>query len=113
MKTDKKHQVIYDAVFSNKGFSDSHYEFFIKNVNQVVPSGRYVLIALYSSDAEALVHIEDLRKSITSVQDVKDRCLEIMLKKYLFDIRAYLENEFTLIDVGPRDNYTYILLQKK
>ena len=107
------HQVIYDAVFSNAGFSDSHFNFFINNVNRYVGKGRYVLIALYGSDADALVPIEDLRKSVTSVQDIKDRGLEIMLKKYLFDIRAYLDFDFELVKYGPKDNYTYLLMKKK
>ena len=106
-------QMIYDAVFSINGFSDSHFNFFINNVNRSVEKGRYVMIALYGSDAEALVPIEDLRKSITSVQDVKDRSLEIMLKKYLFDIRAYLDFDFELVEYGPKDNYSYILLKRK
>jgi hypothetical protein len=106
-------QMIYDAVFSNSGFSDSHFNFFINNVNRYVQKGRYVMIALYGSDAAALVPIEDLRKSITSVQDVKDRSLDIMLKKYLFDIRAYLDYDFELVKYGPKDNYTYILMKKR
>lgn len=107
------YQVIYDAVFSDKGFSNAHFEFFINNVNRSVQKGRYVMIALYGTDANALVSIEELRKSITSVQDVKDRLLEIMLKKYLFDIRAYLDFDFDVVDYGPKDNYTYILLKKR
>ena len=109
----KKSQVIYDSVFSIAGFSDAHFNFFVNNVNKAVKKDRYVLIALYGSDAAALVPIEDLRKSITSVQDIDNRCLEILLKKYLFDIRAYLDYDFNFEKLWSQDNYTYILLRRK
>ena len=70
-------------------------------------------MALFASDADSLVPIQDLRKSITSVQDIEDRRLEILLKKYLFDIRAYLDFDFILDKYWTKDNYTYILLRRK
>lgn len=109
----KKNQVIYDSVFSAAGFSNAHFEFFVNNVNKAVKKDRYVLIALYGTDADALVHIEDLRKSITSIHDVDKRTLDILLKKYLFDIRAYLDYDFDFEKLWAQDNYTYILLRRK
>ena len=109
----KRNQVVYDAVFSNAGFSDAHFEYFVNNVNGTVEKDRYVLMALFASDADSLVPIQDLRKSITSVQDIEDRRLEILLKKYLFDIRAYLDFDFILDKYWTKDNYTYILLRRK
>ena len=109
----KKNQVIYDSVFSAAGFSNAHFEFFVNNVNKAVKKDRYVLIALYGTDADALVHIEDLRKSITSIRDVDKRTLDILLKKYLFDIRAYLDYDFDFEKLWAQDNYTYILLRRK
>ena len=94
-------------------FSDAHFNFFVDNVNKSIEKDRFVLIALFGSDAEALVPIEDLRKSITSVQDAESRCLEILLKKYLFDIRAYLDYDFNLVNAWSKDNYTYLLLKRK
>ena len=109
----KKGQVIHEKVFSDVGFSDAHFNFFVDNVNKSIEKDRFVLIALFGSDAEALVPIEDLRKSITSVQDAESRCLEILLKKYLFDIRAYLDYDFNLVNAWSKDNYTYLLLKRK
>ena len=108
-----KSQVIHEKVFSDLGFSEAHFKFFVENINKSVEKDRFVLLALFGSDAKALVTIEDLRKSITSVQDVESRCLEILLKKYLFDIRAYLDYDFNLVKAWSKDNYTYILLKRK
>lgn len=113
MKSAQKYKLIHDVVFSNFGFSKSHFEYFVNNVNAKVPKGRYVLIALFSTDAQALVPIEELRKSITSVQDIKDRCLEIMLKKYLYDITAYLAYDFELVRAEPKETYSYLLYKRK
>lgn len=106
-------QLLYDSVFSNSGFSDAHFNYFTTNVNNTVEKGRYVLIALYGTDADAVVKIEDLRKSVTSVTDVEDRIVEILLKKYLLDIRAYLDIDFYFEKAWSEDNYTYLLMRKK
>lgn len=108
-----KAQILYDRVFSNFGFSESHFRYFTSNVNNNIEKGRYVLLALYGSDADAVVKVEDLRKSITSVQDVENRIVEIMLKKYLLDIRAYLDMDFYFESAWSKDNYTYLLFRKK
>ena len=39
--------------------------------------------------------------------------IDILLKKYLFDIRAYLEYDFYLEKAWSKDAYTYILLRRK
>ena len=55
---------IYDAVMSNNVFSRNFFDYFTKNVNETVPKGRYVLIALYGSDADNITDIQTLRNSI-------------------------------------------------
>ena len=112
-KNPDKDRVIYDSIFSDKGFSDNHYEYFQTNVIDAVKPGRYVLIGLYGTDAQQLVTLEELRKSVTSLQDIKDQRVKILLQKYLYDIRAYLDNSFDFLGNYTQDNYTYLLFQKR
>lgn len=112
-KNTDKDRVIYDSIFSDSGFSLNHYEYFKTNVVDAVKSGRYVLLALYGTDAQNLVTLEELRKSVTSLQDIKDQRVKILLQKYLYDIRAYLDNDFDFLGNYTQDNYTYLLFQKR
>ncbi len=113
MDKEAKYRVIYDAIFADSGFSQNHYEYFKKNVIDQVESGRYVLLALYASDSSSLVTLPELKKSISSIQDIKDNCLEVMLKKYLYDIRYYLTYDFNFLGLQNIDNYMYLIFQKK
>ncbi len=108
-----KDKIIYDSIFSDSDFSQAHYMYFKNNVVDSVESGRYVLIGLYGDDVDQLVLLEDLRKSITSLQDIKYNRVKIMLQKYLYDIRVYLEKDFNFLDSYRVNNYTYLLYQKR
>jgi hypothetical protein len=113
MSKDVKYSLIYDIVHSNNGFSENHFKYFINNVNATVPSGRYVMIALYGDDANALVPLDVLKNSVQSLKDVKSDILSIMLKKYLVDVVAYLEFDFKFVKRYTKGNYTYLIFQKK
>ena len=113
MNKDSKYGVIYDAVFADKCFSDNFVEFFLDNVNNNVASGRFVLIALYGEDSSQLVPLETLRNSVKYITDVKNSTVEILLKKYLYDIRFLLEKDFTFLNMYQKDNFTYLLYQKR
>ncbi|MCM1338436.1 MAG: glycosyltransferase family 39 protein [Muribaculaceae bacterium] len=108
-----KYGVIYDAVFSDLIFSKNFFEFFNDNVINNIDSGRFLIIALYDSDGENVVPLEELRKSVTDITAVKNHTVEIMLKKYLYDIVFLIERDFDLVNMYKKDNYTYILYRKK
>lgn len=108
-----KYGVIYDAVFADKIFSKNYHEYFVKEVNDTVPSGRFVLLALYGADASSVVPMQDTRRSITSIQDVKNRTLSIMLEKYLYDMGYILGEDFVPVTNYTKGNYTYFLFKKK
>jgi hypothetical protein len=112
MATNDKYKLVYDIIRLNRDFSDTHYYYFKNNVTDKIDSGKYILIALYGTDSNALVNLEELKQAASSVQKVKDNFLEIMLKKYLYDIRLYLSQDFNLIKTYQKGNYTYLLLQK-
>lgn len=104
---------IYDAVMSNKVFSRNFFNYFMGNVNSTVPSGRYVLIALYGSDAENITDIQTLRSSISGDYDVPARKLEIMFKKFLCDVSVMLNVGFVPVKTFRQGNYTFFLYQKR
>ncbi len=113
LATEARYSLIYDMVFVDRVFSDSFYKYFMQNVNNKVEPGRYVLIAFFGTDANSLVSLQQLRTSVTSIRDVQDRPVDILLKKFTYDMRAMLFNDFDEIKTYPKDNYTYMLLQKR
>lgn len=112
---DKKarYGVVFDRIFDDDGFSEAHRNYFVEHVNNSIPQGHYVLLALYSTDSQNIVTVEDLRKSITSIQDIKNDILSVLFKKYLYDIRLYLDEDFNYLGDFSKDNYTYMLFQKR
>lgn len=104
--------IIYNSVMSNKVFSKNFFDYFMKNVNDSVPSGRYVLIAMYGTDINFVTDIQSLRNSISGDYDVPARKLEIMFKKYLCDVSAMLNLNFVPVKTFKQDNYTFFLYRK-
>lgn len=110
---ESRYKLIYDVLYNNRIFSEAHYKYFQENVINKIPSGHYVAIALYGSDANALLEIEDIRKNVTGLDSVRDYTLELMLQKYLFDVRLMLKEYFTFNGIETKGVYTYLLYQKK
>lgn len=104
---------VYFAVRSNNIISNNYANYFWENVNATVPSGRYVLLALYGSDANSLISIEDLRQFASSPQVVEMHLLDVLFKKYLCDTRALLDLDFDYIKTYNKDNYTFLLYKKR
>lgn len=116
---DKKarYHFVFDNILntqaSNQGFSQSYYEYFKRNVVEAVPKGRFVLIALYGDDVTSVVSPDELRSGLHNELDVKKDIVGIMLKKYLIDVRGYLDKDFNFIGAYTVNNYSYMLYQKK
>ncbi len=110
---DTKYQVIFDAVYLDKIFSDNFYKYFVENVNMAVPSGRYVLFAFYGADANSVVNLKQLRTSIDGLRDVKDNTIDVLLKKFVYDMQILLSYDFIFVKSFTKDNYTYLLFQKR
>lgn len=103
---------IYDSVMANRVFSDNFFNYFTKNVNATVPTGRYVMVAMYGSDVENITDMQSLRKSISGSYDVPARKLEIMFKKFLCDVSIMLSMDFVPVKTFTQDNYTFFIYQK-
>lgn len=103
---------IYDSVMANRVFSDNFFNYFTKNVNATVPTGRYVMVAMYGSDVENITDMQSLRKSISGSYDVPARKLEIMFKKFLCDVSVMLSMDFVPVKTFTQDNYTFFIYQK-
>lgn len=108
-----KSKPVYFAIKSDGVFSKAYADYFYENVNMTVPQGRFVLVALYGTDANSLVTVDELKNSVNLEDEVNSRFIELMLKKYMLDTRALLNINFNLIKVYPRDNFTFLLYQKK
>jgi hypothetical protein len=112
MSKEAKYGLVYDRIYLDKGFSNNHLNYFIKNVNMTVPTGRYAVLALYGADASTLIPLKNLRNSVKKLKDVKDNMLSVLLSKYLIDVTSYLSYDFKFIKSYTKYNYTYLIFQK-
>ena len=108
-----KFQAIYDKVYENNLFSENYYNYLKEKISYNVPTGRYAVLALYSDDIKSLVPIEQIRAKIKSPKDVKGKEVEIMFEKYLYDLQNFLNQDFNFISSYQKNNYSYLIYQKK
>ncbi len=105
-------KLIFDEIQKDKVFSEAYFNYFINNVTNSVDKGRYVILALYGTDADALMDINSLRTEVKDVEYVKKYPLDVMFKKYLCDNIAMLNMNFKYIKSFQSGNYTYYVYEK-
>jgi hypothetical protein len=108
-----KFEIIYNSIYEDKCFSDNFVNDFISKVNQTTPSGRYALIALYGQDRESLVDINELRNEIKNLKKTKVAQVQLLMDKYMYDVRYLLSLDFNLVQTFEEGNYMYLLYIKK
>lgn len=113
MKTDKKYKLLSESISNKLVFSSYFFKYFVENVNYYVPSGRFVLLAMYDSDVNGFISSEDLQKLIKQKNYIKDYFLDAMFKKYMTDITTMLNVDFEIQSIYKKNNYTYILYKKR
>ena len=105
-----KYNLIFDKINEDKVFSQKYFDYFNENVTYTIPKGRYVLLALYDSDSNAVVDIQTLRKQIQDVNP--DNILDSLFKKYMCDTIAMLNMNFTFLKSYKKGDFTYYIFQK-
>ena len=105
-----KYNLIFDKINEDKVFSQKYFDYFNENVTYTIPKGRYVLLALYDSDNNAVVDIKTLRKQIQDV--TPDNILDSLFKKYMCDTIAMLNMNFAFIKSYKKGDFTYYIFQK-
>lgn len=110
---DKKYSTLYNAIYSKDFVSDSYYYYFIANVNNTIPSGRYVLLAFYAEDADSVVSMDELKNIVTDIKYLKNNFLGVFLKKYIVETLGMISLDFDLEQAYQKGNYSYLLYKKR
>lgn len=105
-----KYKLIFDKINEDKVFSQKYFDYFTQNVTAIVPKGRYVLLAMYDTDNNAIIDINVLRKQIKEVNE--KNILDSLFKKYMCDTIAMLNMDFIFLKSYKKDNFTYYIFQK-
>jgi hypothetical protein len=79
-------------------------------VSDTVPKGRYVILAMYGNDNNAVVDIETLRKQTKEINE--NNILDSLFKKYMCDTIAMININFKFVKSYQKDNFTYYIFQK-
>ncbi|MBP3846114.1 glycosyltransferase family 39 protein [bacterium] len=105
-----KYKLILDKINKDEVFSKSYFDYFKANVSDVVSKGRYVILAMYGNDNNALVDIETLRTQTKEINE--NNILDSLFKKYMCDTIAMLNMDFKFVKSFQKDNFTYYVFQK-
>ena len=105
-----KYKLILDKINKDETFSKSYYNYFKSNVSDTVPNGRYVILAMYGNDNNAVVDIETLRKQTKEINE--NNILDSLFKKYMCDTIAMININFKFVKSYQKDNFTYYIFQK-
>lgn len=112
MKGKEKYGLIYERIMNEDVFSNTFLNYFIRSVNSTVLPGRYVLLAFYGDDANAVVSNDMLKNLVQKNNYIRNNIADVMFKKYIIDIISMLNLDFKLLKIYTKDNYTYYLFQK-
>ena len=74
-----KYKLILDKINKDEVFSKSYFDYFKANVSDAVSKGRYVILAMYGNDNNAVVDIETLR---TQTKEINEPSTNINERKY-------------------------------
>ena len=105
-----KYKLILNKINEDKVFSENYYNYFINNVTNTVPIGRYAVIAMYGTDNNAIVDIKTLREQVKEINE--NNILDSLFKKYMCDTIALLNMNFKFVKSYQKDNFTYYIFQK-
>ena len=105
-----KYKLILDKINKDEVFSKSYFDYFKANVSDAVSKGRYVILAMYGNDNNAVVDIETLRTQTTEINE--NNILDSLFKKYMCDTIAMLNMDFKFVKSFQKDNFTYYVFQK-
>lgn len=107
-----RYKFILGKINENNVFSQNFLNYFNENVISKVEKNRYAVLVMYGDDNNTVRPVEELRTRIKNEHDVKSQMLYTMLAKYMCDIVAMLNNNFSFINAFQKDNFTYYIYQK-
>ncbi|MBQ3311141.1 glycosyltransferase family 39 protein [bacterium] len=103
----------YNIVKSEGHISNSYYRFLKKTYIDAIKPGRYIVMAVYGPDNQALVDRAEYLKRINSIQAVhNDRILAALYKAFDDSKNIFMEY-CDLIEVAPINDTTYFLFRKR
>jgi len=111
-KTENKNIVFKDIILSKDYISENFHKYILKTFINPVDSGRYILFAVFASDAEALMSEEELHKMITNQEISDEIILQGILSKFFLDIHRIIQEQAILKDTKIINDNVYFLYQK-
>lgn len=103
----------FDIVQKEGHISQNYYNFMKKTYLDAIKPGRYVVMAIYGPDNQALVDRKDYLQRIKTPQDVhNDRILAALYKAFDDSKNIFLE-QCDLIEIQPINDTTYFLFRKR
>ena len=112
MKSSQKYDFVAARINEDSVFSHNFENYFMQNINQNVQSGRYVLLAMYGGDANSIAPVDTLRALIKDEKYLHHNFVDVMFRKFLCDVIAMLNRDFSLVKLYEKGNYTYYLFKK-
>lgn len=106
-------ETLFQIVQSNGHVSKRYHDFLVNTYLKPVKSGRYVVMAIYGPDNQALLERKDYTARFNSPEAIhNDRILAFMARLFDDTKNTFLE-QCKFVDITTLNDTTYILFQKK
>ena len=103
----------FNILKSNDHVSKRYYDFIKKTYIDAIKPGRYIVMAIYGPDNQALIEREKYINKVLSPEDVKkDRILTALFKTFDDSKNIFLEY-CDLVEITPINDTTYFLFRKR
>ncbi|MBR1681128.1 hypothetical protein IJ707_04990, partial [bacterium] len=103
----------YQIIQNNGHISNKYYEFMKKTYLDPLKPGRYLVMAVYGPDNQALIDKKEYRNQFNSPEEVhKDRVLASLCKIFDDSKDIFLE-QCDLVEIISINDTTYFLFKKK
>ena len=112
-KNGKIDETLYQMVQSDGHISQRYYDFLKRTYLEPLKSGRYLVMAVYGPDNQALIERNEYIKNFNSPERVHDDRVLASLCKIFDDSKNIFLEQCDLIEVVTLNDTTYFLFRKR
>ena len=113
MKQGQVDEVLLDIIQKEGHISQNFYEYMKKTYLEPLKAGRYVVMAIYGPDNQALIHRNEYIQRFSTIEAVHNDRILAFLSKLFDDSKNIFFEQCDLVETVPLNETTYFLFRKR
>ena len=113
MKQGQVDEVLLDIIQKEGHISQNFYEYMKKTYLEPLKAGRYVVMAIYGPDNQALIHRNEYIQRFSTIEAVHNDRILAFLSKLFDDSKNIFLEQCDLVETVPLNETTYFLFRKR